>query len=146
MLDSSGQLAEFSRDYRHRVRDIQRTGPLPNMLPSIAECDDMIRHQLRIQDVLGRLREMLVSQHDAAVNRHAQERVFKGPADFEMEDPSLGLEEVKPNGVMTSEARKRRGVSGPSHSQPRPTRAPSRRGEGRGTDMMTEGCTSRSVS
>lgn len=106
------RLADFSKDYRPRVRDIQRTGCLPGMLPTIAECDEMIRHQHRIQEVLGRLREMLVTQQDAALNRHGQERVFKTThPDFEMEDPGLALDDNKSSGNMNPEARKRRGVS-----------------------------------
>lgn len=111
MCESSNRLVDFSNQYRHRVRDIQRTGCLPGMLPTLVECDEMIRHQHRIQEVLGRLREMLVTQQDVALNRHPQERIFKPHPNFEMEEPGLALDEGKPNGALNSEARKRRGVS-----------------------------------
>ncbi|KAI9792735.1 MAG: hypothetical protein M1816_001834 [Peltula sp. TS41687] len=112
MVESSERLESFSKGYRLRVRDIQRTGCLPGMLPTIAECDEMIRHQHRIQEVLGRLREMLVTQQDAALSRHPQERVFKTHSDFEMEDPGLA-DDNKPNGNANPEGRKRRGRAAP---------------------------------
>ena len=82
------------------------------MLPTINECDEMMRHQHRIHDLLGRLREMLVSERNAELSRHAQERPFKGVAgEFEIEDPSAAGEDGKSNGSLASDARKRRGVS-----------------------------------
>ncbi len=101
---------EFSREYGHRARDLQRTGPLPGVLPTIAECDDMIRNQQRIQDLLNRLREMIVTeQHSVAATRHVQERTYKG-AEFEMEEPASSVDDGKPNGILAADARKRRGV------------------------------------
>lgn len=109
MAESSNRLAEFSRDYKQRARDLQRTGPVPGMLPSVSEVDEMMRHQQRIQDVLGRLREMVVGQEAALVNQHAQERPFKPTEEFEIEDPGLNPDEAKSNGTASSE-KKRRGV------------------------------------
>ncbi|KAI9886954.1 MAG: hypothetical protein M1823_001246 [Watsoniomyces obsoletus] len=111
VADSGARLVDFSRDYGHRARDLLRTGPLPGMLPSIAECDEMIRHQQRIQDLLGRLREMLVTEQTAVLHRRVQQQERPGKGDFEMEDPS-GTNDEKAN-VLPADARKRRGRAAP---------------------------------
>ena len=112
MADSAGRLVEFSREYGYRARDLQRTGPLPGTLASIEQCDEMIQHQRRIQDLLGRLREMLVTEHHAVLHRsaHPERSSTSTAADVEMDDPRATPDDPKANGLHPADGRKRRGV------------------------------------
>ncbi|KAI9795988.1 MAG: hypothetical protein M1833_006564 [Piccolia ochrophora] len=113
IADSSGRLNDFSREYKNRTRDIPSTGFVPGSLPTLAECDEMIRHEGRIQDLLTRLRELLVSQQHALASQRAQERRFKASSDYEMEDSSPYQDDAKNAGLLGSEAKKRRGRAAP---------------------------------
>ncbi|KAI9812809.1 MAG: hypothetical protein M1832_000325, partial [Thelocarpon impressellum] len=112
IADSSGRLNGFSRDFKDRARELSRAGPAPGSLPSIAECDEMIRHQGRVQDLLVRLREMLVTQQDALASRHGPEHPFKGSGDYDV-DETGPYDDGKPGITMGPDAKKRRGRAAP---------------------------------
>lgn len=99
---------DFSRDFKDRARELPRTGPGPGVLPSIAECDAMISHQGRVQDLLVRLRDMLVTQHNALASQQGPEQRYKGHGDYDLDDGGMYDDGKGP--FMGPEAKKRRGV------------------------------------
>ncbi|KAI9680669.1 MAG: hypothetical protein M1817_004109 [Caeruleum heppii] len=114
IADSSGRMNEFSRDFRHRAREVQmqRNGVVPGALPSIAECDEMIKHQSRVQDLLQHLREMLVTQASAQT-QSAHENRYQSTADYGAEDSSAYADDNGSTSFLGHEAKKRRGRAAP---------------------------------
>ncbi|KAI9802688.1 MAG: hypothetical protein M1825_002710 [Sarcosagium campestre] len=113
IADSSGRLNEFSREYRNRTREVHANGSIPGVMPTLAECDEMMRHESRIQDLLARLRELLVSQQNALASQRSQDRRYTASADYEMEDPNEYPDDTKPSSVLGAESKKRRGRAAP---------------------------------
>lgn len=112
ITDCSARVNDFSRDFKDRARELPRTGPGPGVLPSIAECDAMISYQNRVQDLLIRVREMLVSQQNAVVSQPGAEQGYKAHGEYDA-DESGTYDDGKGGAFMGPDAKKRRGRAAP---------------------------------
>jgi glutamate--cysteine ligase catalytic subunit len=112
LVDSSSRLREFGRDFKDRARELPRAGPAPGLLPSINEVDSMINHQSRVQELLLRLRDMLVSQQNAMASQQGPEPRYKGHGDYDI-DNGVIYEDGKSEAFMGPDAKKRRGRAAP---------------------------------
>lgn len=102
-------LLDFSLHYRERAHATQRTGPLPGSTPHLSEIDDMMKHNSRIQDSLTRLRDV-IQQQQAALAERSREQHLKA-VNAAVSDGAA--DDSKDGGFAGSDAKKRRGVSGP---------------------------------
>ncbi|KAI9843494.1 MAG: hypothetical protein M1838_002612 [Thelocarpon superellum] len=112
IADSSGRVNEFSRDFKDRARELPQTGPVQGALPSVAECDDMIKHQGRVQDLLTRLREMLVTRQNALATQQGSESRYKASSDYDG-DEGTSYDDGKADVLLGPDAKKRRGRAAP---------------------------------
>lgn len=92
--------------YRERAHATQRTGPLPGSTPHLAEIEDMMKHNNRIQDSLTRLRDVIQEQQAALLER-SREQQLKAVNAFV---PEAGASEDNKDGFAGSDPKKRRGV------------------------------------
>lgn len=101
---------EFSRHYHQLAQESQRSAPAPERMPSLRECDDMMVLQSKISTALSRLRETVLDQQHVLADQHAREQSCKAQGDFEPDDGSMYSEDMKGQGYVGSDAKKRRGV------------------------------------
>lgn len=67
MVDISGRITEFSKAYGQRAHENQRTGMVPQLMPTLKEMDDMIEHIATIHMLLQHLRDVVLNHHLASV-------------------------------------------------------------------------------
>ena len=80
-------------------------------MPSLQECEEMLAHQTKVQDGLRRVRDVLLEQQHALVDRQrAHENGFKGHGEYDGDEPNLYHDDAKNTTFQTSDAKKRRGV------------------------------------
>ncbi|KAI9838405.1 MAG: hypothetical protein M1819_005674 [Sarea resinae] len=113
IAEGSGQILDFSRHYGARAHQTQRSGPIPGSLPTLAECDEMLKQQTRIHDSLSCIREVLVTQQHALAEQRVQDQGFKGSSEFDVEDSAMYHDDAKGGGFAGSDAKKRRGRAAP---------------------------------
>lgn len=104
-------MLEFSRHYSAHAHQTQRSGPIPGSLPTLAECEEMIRQHHRVYDSFARIRDVLLTQQLALAEQRAHEQGYKGSSEYD-EDGAGYQDEFKAGGGFAgADAKKRRGVS-----------------------------------
>ena len=102
---------EFSRHYGNRAHQTQRSGPSPGSMPSLQECDDLVRQQTVVLDAINRIREGIITrQQQALAEQRSQDQAYKGSSEFG-DDGSVYQDKLDGSGGFAgADAKKRRGV------------------------------------
>lgn len=104
-------MLDFSRHYSAHAHQTQRSGPIPGSLPSLAECDEMLRQHNRVHESFTRIRDVILTQQLALAEQRAHEQGYKGSSEYD-EDGAGYQDEFKAGGGFAgADAKKRRGVS-----------------------------------
>lgn len=103
---------EFSSHYHQLAQESQRSAPVPERMPSLRECDDMMVLQSKISTALSRIRETVLEQQHVLADQHAREQSCKAQGDYDVDEGSMYSEDMKNQGYVGSDAKKRRGVCG----------------------------------
>lgn len=106
---------DFAQNYGTRAHQTQRSGPMPGSLPTLIECDDIMRHQQRVLDSMARIRDLIQRQQQAlAEQRIYDAQNFKTAPSETDEDGQNFLEKMDgAGGFAGAEAKKRRGRAAP---------------------------------
>ncbi|KAI9873219.1 MAG: hypothetical protein M1830_000685 [Pleopsidium flavum] len=111
IAEGSGRMLDFSRHYSAHAHQTQRSGPIPGSLPTLLECDEMIRQHGRVYDSFARIREVLLTQQLALAEQRQHDQGYKGSSEYD-EDGVGYQDELKGGGGFAgADAKKRRGVS-----------------------------------
>ncbi|MCJ1374494.1 hypothetical protein MMC20_005726 [Loxospora ochrophaea] len=113
IAEGSGRALDFSRHYGNRAHHSQRSGPLPGSLPSLTECDEMIRHQHRVLDSMARIREVIITQQHALAEQRTRDQAQKAPSEFSDEANSYQDKLEGAGGFAGADPKKRRGRNAP---------------------------------
>jgi hypothetical protein len=106
----SSTIYDFSNRYRGRAQESQRSaGPSPN-LPTLSDIDEVLEQSKRTVETLLHIREVTAMQQSAADHR-VHDSSYKSSAEYDMEDSGIYHDDVKTNGLMGPDPKKRRGVS-----------------------------------
>jgi glutamate--cysteine ligase catalytic subunit len=116
MAEGSGQITDFSKEYRQRAHQHQRIGMTPQSMPRLEEVDDMLKHSERISVSLQRMREVVFNHHQASMAEPPQDSRYQRINGYDHESQSNYGEDLKGGGFPGSDAKKpRRGVSRSLH-------------------------------
>jgi GATA zinc finger len=113
MAEGCGRGLDFARHFGSRAHQNHRSGPTLASLPSLQECDDMIKRNERVLTSLARIREFVVAQQHAEQQRSRDEPpVSKHPPEYG-DDASIPPDKADrtAGGFAGADAKKRRGVS-----------------------------------
>ncbi|MCJ1412048.1 hypothetical protein MMC19_006140 [Ptychographa xylographoides] len=113
IAEGSGRALDFSRLFGARAHANQRSGQLPGSLPTLAECDDMIRRQNRVMDSMARIREVIVTQQHALEEQRNREEANKESSDYGDDGNGYSEKGEGAGGFAGSDAKKRRGRHAP---------------------------------
>ncbi|KAL9097360.1 MAG: hypothetical protein Q9163_006357, partial [Psora crenata] len=115
IAEGSGRALDFAQRYGTQAHQTQRSGPIPGSLPTLNECDDMIRQQTRVLDSVTRIREVIVKQQQAlAEQRSYDQQSYKAAAnEMEEETHSYADKLEGGGGFAGADAKKRRGRAAP---------------------------------
>ncbi|KAF2502394.1 hypothetical protein BU16DRAFT_7191 [Lophium mytilinum] len=111
MLDGGNRVMHFTKHYMDRSHENQRSGIQPGSIPGLNEVDELMKHTQRIQDSLGRIRDVVVSQQTALAE---QARDPYKPMNGYDHEPNPYHEDSKGGGGFAgSDLKKRRGRAAP---------------------------------
>ncbi|KAL9124363.1 MAG: hypothetical protein Q9217_006302, partial [Psora testacea] len=116
IAEGSGRALEFSRHYGTHAHQTQRSGPIPGSLPTLNECDDMIRQQTRVLDSVSRIRDVIHKQQQQALaeqRNHDQQNHKTAASEAEEETHSYADKLEGAGGFAGPDAKKRRGRAAP---------------------------------
>jgi hypothetical protein len=119
--NASSVIAQWSQRYHAISREQARLpNTVPDRMPTIKHCDEMLAHQEEIRKSVERMKEMLIQQE----NNHQMDQRMRdqgGKSSDYDEEMSMFGDDVK-SSYSTSEGKKRRGVRPKSYpySPPRP--------------------------
>ena len=102
---------DFSRHYGNCAHQNQRSGPSPGSIPSLQECEELLRQQTGVLDAITRIREGIITrQHQALAEQRSQDQAYKGSSEFG-DDGSAYQDKLDGSGGFAgADAKKRRGV------------------------------------
>ena len=80
-------------------------------MPSLIECEEMIRQQSRVLDSMVRIREVIISQQQALAEQRNQDQNYKGSSEIDDDGISYQDKLDGSGGFAGSDPKKRRGVS-----------------------------------
>ncbi|MCJ1298887.1 hypothetical protein MMC08_001678 [Hypocenomyce scalaris] len=132
IAEGSGRALEFSRHYGNRAHQTQRSGPSPGSMPSLQECDDLVRQQTVVLDAINRIREGIITrQQQALAEQRSQDQAYKGSSEFG--DDGSGYQDKLDGsgGFAGADAKKRRGPHLPDAATVATERRPRSGGEDR---------------
>ncbi|KAL8794229.1 MAG: hypothetical protein Q9195_003183 [Heterodermia aff. obscurata] len=78
-------------------------------MPSLTECDEMLKRQRGVLASMERIREVILKQQQDLAEQRSRSQVFKPSSDFD-EDSLFGDKVDGPNGFAGPDAKKRKGV------------------------------------
>ncbi|MCJ1351442.1 MAG: hypothetical protein MMC33_001426 [Icmadophila ericetorum] len=113
IAEGSGRAIDFSQHYGTRAHHNQRSGLLPGSLPSLAECDEMMRQQHRVLDSLTRIRDVIVNQQHALAEQRNRDEASKASSEFGEEGNTSQEKPEGGGGFAGSDSKKRRGRNAP---------------------------------
>ena len=132
---SSSALQEWSRHYNAIAQEQQRSvNVIPDRMPTLESCEDMMVHQGKILFALQRMKEIIQQQEHALMDQRMREQGGRVPGEYD-DDMSMYGDDMKNQGFGASDGKKRRGVC--SHSLDSRYRS---------SDANTEGSPTRSMS
>jgi hypothetical protein len=107
----STAIYNFSTRHKGRAQEPQRSaGHSPNM-PTLQEVDDMLEQSRRANEALSHIRDVLQMQQSVADHRAHESGYNKSSTEYDMEDAGVYHDDMKANGMMGPDPKKRRGVS-----------------------------------
>jgi len=80
-------------------------------MPTLSDVDEMLEQSKRTYDTFMHIREVLAMQQSVADHRAHESGYNKSSAEYDMEDAGIYHDDVKTNGLMGPDPKKRRGVS-----------------------------------
>lgn len=106
---------EWTREYGTRAHQTQRSGPIPGSMPSLEECDEMIREQEKTLQAMARIREVIFKQHQALQEQKIyDQRNYKATPSEADDDHNSYMDKLDGQGGFAgSDAKKRRGRAAP---------------------------------
>jgi hypothetical protein len=109
--EASGSLQEWSGYYHAIAQEQQRSvNVIPDRMPDLESCMQMMRQQQRISDCLQRMRDMIEAQeHAAQQDQRMRDLGARGPGAYDDEMSMYG-DGMKNQIFGGSDAKKRRGV------------------------------------
>lgn len=114
IAEGSGRLLDFTKHYRQRAHESQRTGMTPASIPTLAEVDELMKQETRIAESLARIREVVVNQQAALVEQAAHDPRYKAMNGYDHEGPNSYHDDAKSGGGFAgSDPKKRRGRAAP---------------------------------
>lgn len=113
IAEGSGRGLEFSRHFGTRAHQTQRSGPIPGSLPSLAECDEMIRQQTKVLNAMSRIRDVICKQQQALVEQRNYDQQNYKSAPSEADDNEYMDKLEGSGGFAGADAKKRRGKAAP---------------------------------
>ncbi|OJD15440.1 hypothetical protein AJ78_04315 [Emergomyces pasteurianus Ep9510] len=116
IIEGSSRAVDFARHFGAKVHQSNRSGPLPGLIPQLAEIDDLALAIRRTSDALGRIRSLAV-EHALAeqqAEQRAQRQVYKTNGARNEEQVATYQEDFKgAGGFAGGDAKKRRGKAAP---------------------------------
>ncbi|TVY54064.1 GATA zinc finger domain-containing protein, partial [Lachnellula suecica] len=113
---SSGALQAWSMHFHSIAQEQQPRDPngVPDRMPTLESCNDMLQLQDKIRMDLEKLRDMISQEHEnaALMDQRMREHGGKGPGYYEDEMSMYG-EDMKSQGYGGPESKKRRGRAAP---------------------------------
>ncbi|KAL3422599.1 GATA zinc finger domain-containing protein 10 [Phlyctema vagabunda] len=103
---SSGALRSWSAHYGSIAQEQQRTTTIPERMPSLEDCNEMMAHNQKIQGALQWMKETIYQQEHALADQRMREQ---GGKDYDADDMSIYGDDMKSQGFGGSESKKRRG-------------------------------------
>ncbi|KAF2746241.1 GCS-domain-containing protein [Sporormia fimetaria CBS 119925] len=94
MAEGAGRVADFSKVYRQRAHETQRTGMTLHAMPRLEEVDEMLKNSEKIQISLQRMRQVVVNHQQAALAEPQPEAMYR-PVNGYSEHPPTSQEEAK---------------------------------------------------
>ena len=116
IAEGSGRGLEFSRHFGTRAHQTQRSGPIPGSLPSLTDCDEMIRQQSKVLDAMSRIRDVIYKQQQALVEqRNYDQQNYKAPpSETDDTESNSYIDKLEGSGGFAgADAKKRRGRAAP---------------------------------
>lgn len=116
IAEGSGRGLEFSRLFGTRAHQTHRSGPVPGSLPSLTECDEIIRQQTKVLDAMSRIRDVICKQQQALVEqRNYDQQNFKAaPSEADDIESNSYIDKLEGSGGFAgADAKKRRGRAAP---------------------------------
>ena len=112
IAEGSGRALDFSNHFGARAHQTQRSGTT-SALPTIAECDEMLRRQTRVLEAMNRIRDVVVTQQHAMAEQRSRDEAKKA-SQAEFSDDINGYPDKSDGsgGFAGADPKKRRGVSG----------------------------------
>lgn len=116
IAEGSGRGLEFSRHFGTQSHQTQRSGPLAGSLPSLTECDEMIRQQTQVLDAMSRIRDVICKQQQALLEqRNYDQQNYKAPpSEADDNESNSYMDKLEGSGGFAgADAKKRRGRAAP---------------------------------
>ncbi len=116
IAEGSGRGLEFSRLFGIRAHQTQRSGPTATSLPSLADCDEMIRQQTKVLDAMSRIRDVICKQQQALVEQrnYDQQNYKAAPSEADDNESNSYIDKLEGSGGFAgADAKKRRGRAAP---------------------------------
>lgn len=116
IAEGSGRGLEFSRHFGTQSHQTQRSGPLPGSLPSLTDCDEMIRQQTKVLDAMSRIRDVICKQQQALLEqRNYDQQNYKAPpSEADDNESNSYMDKLEGSGGFAgADAKKRRGRAAP---------------------------------
>lgn len=114
MAEGSGRIIEFSKVYRQRSHDTQRSGMTSQSMPKLQEMDEMITLSENIQLSLQRMRQVVFYQQQANFVEPPQDPRYRPITAYDHDGSNAYVDDLKGGGGFAgADPKKRRGVSFP---------------------------------
>ncbi|MCJ1451326.1 hypothetical protein MMC28_001662 [Mycoblastus sanguinarius] len=115
VADGSGRALDFCKHYGTRAHQTQRSGPIPGSLPSLDQCDEMIREQTKVLESMSRIRDVIFKQQQAlAEQRNYDRQNYKAAPSEADEESNSYMDKLEGSGGFAgADAKKRRGRAAP---------------------------------
>ena len=106
---------EFARHYGTTSHQTQRSGPTPGSMPTILECDEILRQQTRVLQSIGRIKEVILKQQQALADQKKfdQQNFKSSPDGTEQDTHHFANQGEGAGGFAGPDAKKRRGRAAP---------------------------------
>ncbi|KAH0537319.1 hypothetical protein FGG08_005873 [Glutinoglossum americanum] len=112
IMGLSAAIYNYSNRYRGLSAESQRTPGNPSHMPIPSEIDEMVEQSKRTYETFVHIKEVLQVQQTTADHR-VPESSYKSSTEYEMEDAGIYQDDMKSNGLMGPDPKKRRGRAAP---------------------------------
>lgn len=112
IAEGSGRTLAFTQTYKYEAHKTQRSGPTSQSLPTLSECDDIIKQQRGVLASMERIREVIVKQQQDLAEARQREQGYKASNDYD-EESLYGDKGEGGGGFAGADPKKRRGRAAP---------------------------------